>query len=120
MGIHGRISRLERDLKAEKVIQKEETRKVFDEVRGRGDDGRNVYEDAVYEVVKPRITEPDKLKRNTAKRELQRIYDDCKAGKLMCGEDKKHCAELMTKFMDNFVKGIEKARKQVDKLTFIK
>jgi tryptophanyl-tRNA synthetase len=51
--------------------------------------------------------------------ELQKIYDECKKGKLICGEDKKHCCELMTKFMEDFVKKTEKAKKEIDKLKFV-
>ena len=53
-------------------------------------------------------------------KELQKIYDDCKAGKLLCGEDKKQCCELMTKFLKDFEKNVKKAKKQVKDLKFIK
>ncbi|MBW3003201.1 tryptophan--tRNA ligase [Candidatus Woesearchaeota archaeon] len=66
----------------------------------------------VFELYKQHLIEDDK--------ELQRIYDECKCGKLTCGDDKKHCAELMTKFMQEFEKGIAKARKNLNKLSFIK
>ena len=48
------------------------------------------------------------------------VYDDCKAGRLLCGEDKQRCAELMVKFMEDFQKGVEKAKKNINKLNFIK
>ena len=66
----------------------------------------------IFELYKQHLIEDDK--------ELQKIYDDCKAGRLMCGEDKQHACELMKKFMQNLEKDIEKARKKVDKLKFIK
>jgi tryptophanyl-tRNA synthetase len=31
--------------------------------------------------------------------ELSKIYHECKGGKLMCGEDKRRCAELVEKFL---------------------
>jgi len=65
----------------------------------------------IFELYKQHLIEDDK--------ELQKIYDDCKAGKLLCGEDKKHCCELMTKFMNNLMKNIEKARKNMDKVNFV-
>ncbi|MBW2995860.1 tryptophan--tRNA ligase [Candidatus Woesearchaeota archaeon] len=66
----------------------------------------------IFELYKQHLIEDDK--------ELQKIYDDCKAGKLMCGEDKKHCAELMTKFMNDLTKKINTAKKEVKNLKFIK
>lgn len=66
----------------------------------------------IFEMYKQHLIEDDK--------ELQQIYDDCKAGKLLCGEDKKKCCELMEKFMEDFKSEVEKARKSVDKLKFIK
>lgn len=66
----------------------------------------------IFELYKQHLIEDDA--------ELQKIYDDCKSGKLTCGEDKQHCVDLMTKFMLDFEKGIEKARKGLNKLNFIK
>jgi len=65
----------------------------------------------IFELYKQHLIEDDK--------ELQKIYDRCKAGKLLCGEDKTNCCELMTKFMEDFVKKTEKARKDINKLKFI-
>jgi len=65
----------------------------------------------VFELYKQHLIEDDK--------ELQKIHDQCKAGKLTCGEDKKHCVELMNKFMKKLEKDIDKARKDIDKLNFI-
>ena len=66
----------------------------------------------IFELYKQHLVEDDK--------KLKEIYDNCKAGRLLCGEDKKRCCELMTKFMNNLTKNIEKARKNIDKLNFIK
>ena len=66
----------------------------------------------IFELYKQHLIEDDK--------ELQRIYDDCRSGKLLCGEDKKKCCELMEKFMKDFEKKAEIARKDVKKLKFIK
>ena len=66
----------------------------------------------IFELYKQHLIEDDL--------ELKKIYDNCKAGKLTCGEDKKHCCELMTNFMNDLTKNIEKARKNIDKLNFVK
>jgi len=66
----------------------------------------------IFELYKQHLVEDDK--------ELQKIYDNCKKGKLLCGEDKQNCCKLMTKFMEDFVKKTEKARKEINKLKFVK
>jgi tryptophanyl-tRNA synthetase len=66
----------------------------------------------IFELYKQHLIEDDK--------NLQKIYDDCKAGKLMCGEDKKNACKLMAKFMSNLVKNIKSARKKINNLKFIK
>ncbi len=66
----------------------------------------------IFELYKQHLIEDDK--------ELQKVYDNCKAGKLLCGEDKKICHGLMEKFMKDFESKVEKARKNVDKLKFVK
>ena len=53
-------------------------------------------------------------------KELDKIYADCKAGKLLCGECKQISCNKMTEFMQNLEEGIEKARKNIDKLKFVK
>lgn len=52
--------------------------------------------------------------------ELDRIYQDCKAGKLLCKEDKQHACELMTKFLERLTDKIKKAKEKVPDLKFIK
>ena len=66
----------------------------------------------IFELYKQHLIDDDS--------KLKKIYDDCKAGKLLCGEDKENCCKLMEEFMKNFQAGVEKARKQVDKLNFVK
>jgi len=65
----------------------------------------------IFELYKQHLIEDDK--------ELEKIYNDCKAGKLLCGEDKQIACEKMTKFMNEFIKKLEKAKKQVSKLNFV-
>ena len=65
----------------------------------------------IFELYKQHLIEDDK--------ELMQIYNDCKAGKLLCGEDKQKACERMTEFMNDFTKKLEKAKKQVDKLNFV-
>jgi len=66
----------------------------------------------IFELYKQHLIEDDK--------ELQKIYDNCKAGKLLCAEDKQNCCKLMTEFMKNLTNNIEKARKNIDTLNFVK
>lgn len=56
----------------------------------------------IFELYKQHLIEDDK--------ELQKIYDNCKSGKLLCGEDKQNCCRIMEKFMNELEKGIEKAK----------
>ena len=65
-----------------------------------------------FELMKQHLVDDDK--------ELDKIHADCKAGKLSCGECKNISCEKMTKFMQDLEAGIEKARKLVPKLNFIK
>lgn len=57
----------------------------------------------IFELYKQHLIEDDK--------ELQRIYDGCKSGKLLCGEDKKNACELIIKFMKELNQKMEKAKK---------
>jgi tryptophanyl-tRNA synthetase len=66
----------------------------------------------IFELYKQHLIEDDK--------ELQRIYDECKAGKLMCGDDKRHACKLMTSFMNDFMKRVKKAKKDVKSIKFVK
>ncbi|MBW2964307.1 tryptophan--tRNA ligase [Candidatus Woesearchaeota archaeon] len=66
----------------------------------------------IFEMHKQHLIEDDK--------ELQDIYDRCKAGTLLCGECKEIACDRMEKFMLEFQKGVEKAQKEVNKLNFVK
>lgn len=66
----------------------------------------------IFELYKQHLVEDD--------RELQDVYDRCRAGKLLCGEDKQNCCALLEKFMKDFNAKVDKARKGVGKLKFVK
>jgi len=66
----------------------------------------------IFELYKQHLIEDDK--------ELKKIYDDCKAGKLLCGEDKEKACKKITTFMNDFNKNLKKAKKQTKTLKFIK
>jgi tryptophanyl-tRNA synthetase len=48
--------------------------------------------------------------------ELARIYNECRSGKLLCGEDKRHCADLIGKFLTEHQKKRAKALHEAEKL----
>ena len=56
------------------------------------------------------------LERDT---ELNKVYRDCKKGKLLCGENKQKACVAMEKFMKDFSKKMERAKKNINKLKFI-
>ncbi len=66
----------------------------------------------IFELYKQHLIEDDE--------ELNRIFNECKSGKLTCGEDKAYACELMKKFMQDFNKKLAEARKNINKLKFIK
>ncbi len=66
----------------------------------------------IFEIYKQHLLDDDK--------ELQNVYERCKAGTLLCGEDKQNCCEIMTRFLEKLEKDMEKARKSVDKLNFVR
>lgn len=74
--------------------------------------GAEVEKCMVFELLKQHLVEDDK--------ELQKIYDEYKSGKMTSGEIKELTIEKMTKFMESFTKKVEKARSMRDKLKFIK
>lgn len=74
--------------------------------------GAEVEKDMVFELLKMHLIEDDA--------ELNHIYKEYKSGRMLTGELKKIGCEKITKFMLDFEKGIEKARKQVKDLKFIK
>src|SRR3989338_1103912 len=65
----------------------------------------------IFELYKQHLIEDDN--------ELQKIYDDCKSGKLLCGEDKENCCKLMKQFLNKFEKDVIKNRKKVKQLKFV-
>jgi tryptophanyl-tRNA synthetase len=67
--------------------------------------------DMSFELLKQHFIEDDK--------ELKRIYDEYKAGRMTTGEIKDITCEKLTEFMKDFEKNFEKAKKFVSKLTFI-
>jgi tryptophanyl-tRNA synthetase len=56
----------------------------------------------IFELYKYHLIEDDK--------KLKEIYENCKSGKLLCGEDKKNCADLVEKFLVDHAKKREKAK----------
>ncbi len=46
-------------------------------------------------------------------RELMKIYSDCRSGRLLCGEDKQYAAELLSKFLEEHQRKLEKAKDKV-------
>jgi tryptophanyl-tRNA synthetase len=66
----------------------------------------------IFELYKQHLVEDDK--------ELQEIYGQCKAGTILCGECKQKACDKMAEFMNSFEKKLEHAKKQVDKLNFIR
>lgn len=74
--------------------------------------GADVEKDMAFELLKQHLIEDDE--------ELDRIYDEYKSGKMTSGELKKLTCEKMILFMEKFEKDIEKARKIVPTLNFVK
>ncbi len=74
--------------------------------------GGQPEKDMVFELMKQHLVEDDV--------ELQRIYAQYKSGKLLSGELKQMGCDLITEFMTDFTKKLDKARKQVGKLHFVK
>lgn len=109
--------------KPESVIEiPEEPKGISKKIMGALTGGRDTVEEqrriggmpekcVVFELYKQHLIEDDK--------ELKKIYDDCRAGKLLCGEDKKNCCRLMEKFMDGLGRRIGAARENIKNLKFI-
>lgn len=74
--------------------------------------GAEVEKDMVFELLKQHLIEDDK--------ELQKIYDDYKSGKMLSGEIKQLACEKMETFMNDFNNKLEKARKDIDKINILK
>lgn len=74
--------------------------------------GAVIEKDMVFELMKQHLVEDDE--------ELNKIYKGYRSGKMTSGELKAIACEKMEEFMKDFVKGIDEARKHVDKLNFVK
>ncbi len=74
--------------------------------------GALIEKDMAFELLKQHLVEDDK--------ELDKIYHEYKSGKMTSGELKEIACDKMETFMENFVKGIEHARKHVGSLNFVK
>ncbi|MDP6648027.1 MAG: tryptophan--tRNA ligase [Candidatus Woesearchaeota archaeon] len=74
--------------------------------------GAIIEKDMVFELMKQHLVEDDK--------ELNKIYKKYKSGKMTSGELKQIACDKMEKFMGNFVKGVEQARKHINRLNFVK
>lgn len=74
--------------------------------------GAIIEKDMVFELMKQHLVENDD--------ELNKIYKEYKSGRMTSGELKEIACDKMEKFMNGFVKGIEQARKHIDRLNFVK
>ena len=74
--------------------------------------GAEVEKDMVFEMLKMHLIENDN--------KLDQIYEQYKTGRMLSSELKAIAIEKMTAFMNEFTDQLERARKQVDKLHFIK
>ncbi len=74
--------------------------------------GAVIEKDMAFELMKQHLIEDDG--------ELNEIYNAYKSGRMTSGELKEIACSKMEEFMSNFVKGIEHARKHIDKLNFVK
>ena len=74
--------------------------------------GAVIEKDMIFELMKQHLIEDDN--------KLNSIYTDYKSGKMTSGELKEIACSEMETFMNNFVKGVEQARKHIGKLIFVK
>lgn len=74
--------------------------------------GAVIEKDMVFELMKQHLVEDDN--------ELDNIYNDYKSGRMTSGELKEIACIKMEEFMNKFVKGVGEARKNIDKLKFVK
>ncbi|MEK6983739.1 MAG: tryptophan--tRNA ligase [Nanoarchaeota archaeon] len=74
--------------------------------------GALIEKDMVFELMKQHLVEDDN--------ELNKIYNEYKSGRMTSGELKEIACAKMEEFMNNFVRGVEQARKHIDKLNFVK
>ncbi|MBI2108340.1 tryptophan--tRNA ligase [Candidatus Woesearchaeota archaeon] len=74
--------------------------------------GAVIEKDMVFELMKQHLVEDDG--------ELNKIYEEYKSGRMTSGELKEIACRKIVKFMEDLEKGIKKARKDVNKLNFVK
>jgi len=74
--------------------------------------GAIIEKDMCFELLKQHLIEDDE--------ELQKIYEEYKSGRMLSGELKQLTYEKMEEFMNNFNQKLEKARKEINTLNFIK
>src|SRR3989344_2914834 len=74
--------------------------------------GASVEKDMAFELLKQHLVEDDW--------ELDRIYHEYKSGKMTSGELKEIACSKMEEFMEDFVKGLENAKKHLSSLNFVK
>jgi tryptophanyl-tRNA synthetase len=74
--------------------------------------GAEIEKDMVFELLKFHLVEDDK--------ELDRIYEDYKSGKMMSGEIKQIACEKIAKFMEDFSAKAEKAKSEISHANFVK
>lgn len=74
--------------------------------------GAEVEKCMVFELLKQHLVEDDK--------ELERIYEEYRSGKMTSGEIKNIACDKMRSFMDSFNKRLDKEKNIMDKVNFIK
>jgi tryptophanyl-tRNA synthetase len=74
--------------------------------------GAEIEKDMVFELLKFHLIEDDA--------ELKRIHDEYKSGRMLSGEVKQIACDKIAEFMERFEKDLEKSRKSVDRLNFVK
>lgn len=106
----GNISIPEDPKNAEKVIKSAVTggRKTAEEQRKLG---AEIEKDMVYELLKQHLVESDK--------ELQKIHDDYKSGKMLSGEIKQIAVDKMNTFLKKFDEDVEEYRSRMDDVQFL-
>ena len=104
------ISLLEKPEEATKKIMKAYTggRATAEEQRRLGGEPEKCV---VFELYTYHLVEDDE--------ELKRIYDDCKSGKLLCGQCKRYASELMVEFLKNHRDLRDEAESELDKYEII-
>ena len=107
----GNISIPEDPKVAEKIIKSAVTggRKTLEEHRKLG---AEIEKDMVYELLKHHLIESDK--------ELKKIHDDYKSGKMLSGEIKQLAVEKMNMFLKTFDEDVKKYQKKIDDVQFLK